>query len=336
MGNTRANIFGLPFSLAASKVVFIPVSWDVTVSNHEGTSQAPQLIFEQSSQIDLFDPFMVDSWKRGMAMEQIDESVVHANQIFRRKAISCIRFMEEGGDPEKSSSVSKKITDVNQACAAMIQSLMGKCQAYLVAGQVPFLVGGDHSISIANLQALANTTPGFGILQVDAHADLRKDYQGFIYSHASVMRAASGIQGIDKIVQVGVRELCDEEILFISEQAGKVQTWFDRDLSERQFKGEPWDVLCKEIIRDLPDRVYVSFDMDGLDPSFCPHTGTPVPGGLTYNQAMYLLEELVRSGRQIIGADLVETGPHPFDAMMACRVLFRMAGMILKNFSDRA
>lgn len=333
VGNTRANIFGLPFSLSESKLVFIPVPWDVTVSNHEGTSEAPQLIFDQSSQIDLFDPFSVDSWRRGMAMEQTDESVVQTNQVFRAKALSCIRFMEEGGDPEQSSSVSKKITDVNQACAVMIQNLTGKCQAYLSAGQIPFLVGGDHSISSANLQALASTSPGFGILQIDAHADLRKDYQGFIYSHASVMRSASGIQGVEKIIQVGVRELCDEEMSFIREQAGKVRTWFDREISERQFKGEPWDVLCKEIIRDLPDRVYVSFDMDGLDPSFCPHTGTPVPGGLIYNQAMYLLEELVRSGRQIIGADLVETGPHPFDAAMACRVLFRMAGMILKNSS---
>ncbi len=333
VGNTRANIFGLPFGLAESKLVFIPVPWDVTVSNHEGTSLAPQMIFDQSSQIDFHDPFSIDAWKQGMAMEQVDESLIETNQLFRSKALACIRFMEEGGDPQQSPSVNQNIAEVNQACAAMIENLTSKCQAYHHAGQIPFLVGGDHSISTASLQALASAKPGFGILQIDAHADLRKDYQGFIYSHASVMRLAADIQGVANIVQVGIRELCDDEVSFIQDHSGKVKCWFDRDLAARQFKGEPWDVLCQEIISDLPDQVYVSFDMDGLDPSFCPHTGTPVPGGLTYNQAMYLLEEVVRSGRQIIGADLVETGPHSFDAMMACRVLYRMAGMLLKKIS---
>lgn len=333
VGNVLANIFGLPFSPVDSRLVFIPVPWDVTVSNHEGTCHAPRLIFEQSSQIDLFDPFSVDAWKKGMAMEPIDDELIALNAHFRERASPVIRFQETGGRPTGTDTMIAELSAINLACAQMVDTIEEKCLAYAENHQLPFVIGGDHSVSLGNLFAMLKLHPGLGILQIDAHADLRLGYQGFFYSHASVMRNVMDLEAkrVGQLVQVGIRELCDEEQLFIKKHQSKVSVWYDRDMHASLFNGDTWHAICGRIIEKLPDKVYVSFDMDGLDPALCPHTGTPVPGGLSYNQVMYLLEMIVNSGRSIVGADLVETGPDAFDAMMACRIIYRMAGMMLKN-----
>jgi agmatinase len=333
VGNVLGNIFGLPFSIDNSRLVFIPVPWDVTVSNHEGTCHAPGLILEQSSQIDLYDPFSVDAWKKGMAMEPIDDKLLALNARCRERAVPLIRYQEQGGRLAGSDAMIAELSEINLTCAEVIDSIMEKCLMYAENRQLPFVIGGDHSVSLGNMFAMLQLYPGLGILQIDAHADFRLGYQGFFYSHASVMRNVMDLEDsrVGQLVQVGLRELCDDELLFIEKHPSKISAWYDRDMHARLFKGETWHDICGHIIERLPGKVYVSFDMDGLDPALCPHTGTPVPGGLSYNQAMYLLEMIVNSGRKIVGADLVETGPNTFDAMMACRIIYRMAGMMLKD-----
>jgi len=331
VGNTLGNIFGLPFSLEQAGLVFIPVPWDVTVSNHEGTCHAPRMIREQSAQIDLFDPFSPDAWKKGMAMEPIDAELVAVNAVHRQKAAQYIGYMEKGGKPEASLLMQEIAGQVNQVCGMMVDRIGEKCLHYANMGQKTFVVGGDHSVSLGNIRAMARRYPGFGILQIDAHADLRNKYQGFIHSHASVMRNAMDLEGLRKVVQVGVREYCHEEADFMKDQAARLSTWFDRDIHQELYRGKTWGTICGQIVDELPEMVYVSFDADGLDPAFFPNTGTPVPGGITYNQAMYLLEMIINSNRKIIGADLVETGPSAFDAMMACRIIYRLAGMMLHS-----
>ncbi len=328
------NIFGLPFSCRDARLVFIPVPWDVTTSNVAGTSVGPGNILQHSYQIDLFSPSVGEAWKQGMAMEEVDAGIINKNKMMRQRAVELINFLEDGGNIEEQANMQHHLESVNKACGEVMTDVEAKSLKYIKNKQLPFLVGGDHSISTGLIRALSGTEE-FGILQIDAHADLRKDYQGFIHSHASVMRNALQTKGVQKIVQVGIRELCPEELDVITGNPNQIKTFFDHDMHQRLFNGEQWDAICKEIIEQLPAKVYLSFDVDGLEPALCPGTGTPVPGGLSYNQALYLLESLLKSGKRIIGADLVETGQTTTDGIVSCRLLFHMASIIIKSNETR-
>lgn len=329
-GVTTNNIFGLPFDITNAKVVFIPVPWDVTVSNHAGTAKGPENILANSFQIDLYDPVAPNAWQKGMAMESIDPAMVQKNKDTRTLAKAVIDFLESGGDPTSNKDIQSNLNKVNAACNALMDSVESKSLQYLENGQIPFIVGGDHSVSIGLIRALARNHE-FGILQIDAHADLRNDYEGFTNSHASVMRNALAVKGVSAIVQAGIREICPEEDEYMAAQHEKVITYFDRDIHQRLFEGEPWAAICEKIADSLPENVYITFDVDGLSPDCCPGTGTPVPGGLSFNQALFLLETVSRKGKRILGADLVETGPGNIDGIVSCRLLYRMAGMLIKS-----
>ena len=125
---------------------------------------------------------------------------------------------------------------------------------------------------------------------------------------------------------LGANNYCEEEMMVSKESKGKVKTVFDRDINNHLYSGKTWDYICKRIINALPDRVYISIDIDGLSPDLCSHTGTPVPGGLSYNHVIYLLEKLAKSNKKIIGCDLVEVGDHPWDANVGARLLYQLCG----------
>lgn len=331
VGNTSGALFGLPFDTEESRVVCIPMTWDATVSNHEGTWKAPELILCHSSQIDLYDPFSTDAWKQGIAMEAIDKQMMASNKNNRILARQIISYLESGGNPETNAAISEMVDRVNASCNEVCVSLETKCLKLLNNKQIPIVIGGDHGTSLGLVRAIAAKRPGTGILQIDAHADLRYRYQGFTHSHASVMRNAIETPGVSALVQVGLRELCDEEAGYIENNPSIIFPWFDRDIHQQLFHRSAWSDICNDIIDTLPEFVYVSFDVDGLEPALCPASGTPVPGGLTYNQAMYLLETLVKSGRKIVGADLVETGAADYDATIACRILYRLATLAIMS-----
>lgn len=330
-GNTGNNIFGLPFSPENARVVFIPMPWDASVSNFEGTSAGPSKIYEASFQIDLIDPFVHEAWKHGFAMEAIDPSIEKLNRDLRKKSLQYINFLEAGGLIDQKPAFNTTLSEINDATEALCIELEQKSLIYIKNGQIPVVVGGDHSVPLGLIRALGRVRPGFGILQIDAHADLRNHYQGFIHSHASIMYNASITAGVSKLVQVGIRELCPEEEQFITNNPLTINTFYDWDIKNQLFEGITWETICNNIVSKLPNDVYVSFDVDGLEPSLCPGTGTPLPGGLSYNQAIYLLESLIRKGKRIIGADLVETGPTNLDGIVSSRLLFRLAGLIIKS-----
>jgi agmatinase len=193
-------------------------------------------------------------------------------------------------------------------------------------GKLVGLVGGDHSIPLGFLRALCEKYDRFGILQIDAHADLRKAYEGFAYSHASIMYNALKVPAVNRLVQVGIRDICEEEEKVMQRAMGRVVTFYDDDIKSQQYEGKTWTSICDEIINTLPDLVYISFDIDGLDPKLCPSTGTPVAGGLEFDQAKYLITKLVHSGRKIIGFDLCEVAPGPteWDANVGARMLYHL------------
>ena len=172
------------------------------------------------------------------------------------------------------------------------------------------IIGGDHSVPFGAFEAAAEHFGSFGVIHFDAHSDTRKSYMGFEHSHASIMyNAATKIPAITQFVQVGIRDFCDEEYQFVRSQGKRFHMFYDQKIAEHRCSGKPFAEIAQEMISSLPEKVWVSFDIDGLDPRYCPHTGTPVPGGLDYSEAVFILRALAQSGRKIIGFDVVEVAP---------------------------
>jgi agmatinase len=140
------------------------------------------------------------------------------------------------------------------------------------------------------------------------------------------------VPGVARLVQVGIRDFCEEELDCATGQGGRVQPFFDPDLARRRFQNEPWNRVVAEIVAALPSEVWISFDIDGLDPRLCPHTGTPVPGGLDFNEAVEVVAALARSGRRVVGFDLNEVAPgaeDEWDANVGARLLYKLTAWAL-------
>jgi agmatinase len=196
------------------------------------------------------------------------------------------------------------------------------------------LVGGDHSTPLGLFRAQAARHKRFGILHIDAHMDLRIAYEGFTFSHASIMYNALPLKELTTLVQVGIRDFCQQENDVMVAQKGRVKVVRSADIRRQQFDGVTWRDQCDAIIAALPEAVHISFDIDGLDPTLCPHTGTPVPGGLAFEEATYLLSRLAASGKRIIGFDLVEVSPgkeSDWDANVGARLLWHLCGVMARS-----
>ena len=173
-----------------------------------------------------------------------------------------------------------------------------------------------------------------GFLHIDAHADLRQAYEGFTFSHASILYNLLQEDQVGPIVQVGIRDQCEEERQRALADPRVTQS-LDAELAMAMAGGETWRDLMTEALKPLPQRVWITFDVDGLQPSLCPNTGTPVPGGLSWSQACVLLHLLGRSGRTIVGFDLCEVGAHTWDANVGARLLYKLAGWALLTSEQR-
>ncbi|MDX2002169.1 MAG: agmatinase family protein [Chitinophagales bacterium] len=330
VGQLGNNIFGLPFTEEESDIILFPVPWEVTTSYASGTAKGPDAIMEASYQVDLYDLDFPDTWKKGIYM--LDNPAHWNDSSFsnRLKAKNVIEHLSEGGEPENNPRIVEALHDVNNASIQLNQWVYEETSRWLKQGKKVGLVGGDHSTPLGYMKALGEQYGSFGILQIDAHADLRNAYEGFTYSHASIMFNALQLPAVEKLVQVGIRDICEEEVNYINTHAEKVATFYDQAIKRRQFEGATWKSICEDIIAQLPKNVYISFDIDGLDPKLCPSTGTPVPGGFELEQINYLLVLLKQSGKHIIGFDLNEVAPgeSEMDAIVGARVLFKLCGVL--------
>jgi agmatinase len=334
VGIKSNNIFGLPFDEENARVVLLPVPWEVTVSYRPGTARGPEHIFDASKQVDLYDPDVPEGWRHGFYMLPIDRNIRKKSDYLRQCAELIISHLSEGGRVEENVQLAGKLHEVNaggEMLFAWVKEITGRL---LDDGKKVGLIGGDHSSPLGFIAALGERHGEFGLLQIDAHADLRKAYEGFVYSHASIMyNVLDMVPQVTRLVQVGVRDYCDEEVMLAQNSDGRVHTFYDQALKDEQFEGRTWREQCEEIISGLPQKVYISFDIDGLDPKLCPNTGTPVPGGFELEQVMYLFKKLRQSGRQIIGFDLneVSTGEHSegIDSIVGARVLYKLCNYLL-------
>lgn len=337
-----AGIFGVPVTAENSLIHLLPVPWDVTTSYGVGASDGPELILQASEQVDLFDLEVGNSWQAGYFMKDIPQDLKDLNKVMKAKAqeLLHLRANKEGNLPLQE----KMQTEINAACERMVSWVYEHSQQILENEKILGLVGGDHSTPFGAIKAVSEIHKGqIGVLHIDAHADLRCAYQGFEHSHASIMYNVMTKIRPQKLVQVGIRDFCEEEYDFIQHHPKSIKTFFDLENKKRLLKGEAWAKIADEIIQELPDKVYISFDIDGLDPALCPHTGTPVAGGLSLDQVFFLFHQLAESGKQIVGFDLneVSSGGEDLDSVewdgnVGARVLFKLCGWAVKTNSMRS
>ena len=248
---------------AAARAVVIPFGLEASVSYGGGTAAGPAAILAASRQLELYD----------------DE-------------LECEPYLRYGVAAVREPAIARPI----EAALAQLQGLV---DAVLDAGKFPFVLGGEHSLTVAAVRALATRHKDLVVLQFDAHADLRDGYQGEPYSHAAAMRRVLDIPNVS-LVSVGIRAVSKDEVELYAANRDRIAIHWAKDQ-------ERWDIA--EIVAPLRGRpVYLTFDIDVLDAAIMPATGTPTPGGLTYAKALAVAREACKAGN-VVGADLVELAP---------------------------
>lgn len=310
--SARSGIYGLPFTPEQSRVVIIPVPFEATTSYGGGTSRGPAAVLAASKQVDLYDHETGRPYEAGIAMLPISQKIVRWNA--------------------KAKKLGRKhVAEVNEIGEAVNGWVHSQTRELLREGKLAVVLGGDHSVPFGAIRAHVEEHPRLGILHLDAHADLREAYEGFTWSHASIFHNVMTRLPLRKLVQVGVRDLAVAESRMIDSSGGRIVTFFDSDIARRREEGASFAEIADEIAAQLPREVYLSWDIDGLDPTLCPGTGTPVPGGLSWNEAIGLLRALVRARKRIVGLDLCEVSPGKteWDANVGARLLYKMIGYAL-------
>ena len=327
VGVANGNIFGFPVNEDDANIVIIPIPWDATASYAKGTSNGPKAILDASTQLDFFHPNLVHSFETKVFMAPISNDWKNINDEFNEVSKDYFEELESLGEAKARLKHAQTIDSINAAHEALRLNLYERASSLIKKGKICAVLGGEHSTPLGLLEALNDHYSDFSVLQIDAHADLRKAYEGFEQSHASIMNnLVNRCEKLHKLVQLGIRDLSNEEYT-LTHSHPKIQTYFDWELKQNEFKGQTWDEQCQSIIGSLGDKVYVSFDIDGLIPALCPNTGTPVPGGLGLEQVSYLLFKMVDSGKTIIGFDLNEVSPGEhgdWDANVGARALWQL------------
>jgi agmatinase len=326
-----SGAFGLPHDPKGARVVLLPVPFEATTSYGGGTSRGPAAILAASRQVDLFDLETGRPYEAGIAWLEAHAEVSGWSEEGKRLAAEVIAA---GGPAD--ARLRGICGEVDRLCEQMNRAVSEDVTHWLGQGKLVGTIGGDHSIAFGAIAATAARYPGVGVLHLDAHGDLRHAFEGFSWSHASIMdNVIERLPQVGRLVQVGIRDLCEEEHQRIQDSNGRIALHGDSELAEEQFCGTPFSQLAERVVAGLPNDVYLSFDIDGLDPALCPHTGTPVPGGLSFQQICCLLKTVARSGRRVVGFDLTEVAPGPegdeWDANVGARLLYKMIGWSLAS-----
>lgn len=325
--SSEFGIFGIPLSEDECKLVLLPVPWEVTTSYGKGASNGPRIIRQASEQIDLFDFETQTAYEAGYFMRDISEEILNKSIQFKKIAQKVIELKTEQSDDH--AQIEQLTSQVNAASKELTEWVYQQTKSILSSGKYFGLVGGDHSTPLGAIKAIAEKHPDMGILHIDAHSDTRKAYQGFEQSHASIMYNVMNLPTPPKkLVQVGIRDFCEEEFNFTQSQSN-IKTFYDMAIKQRQLKGESWASIAADIIHELPKKVYISFDIDGLDPRYCPSTGTPVIGGLSADEVFFLFNLLAQAGKQIVGFDLNEVSSgesdeSDWDGNVGARMLYKL------------
>jgi agmatinase len=268
---TPDNFLGLPepySTMERANVLILPIPFEATVSYGHGTANGPTAIIEASKQVELYD-------------REFDCELACAYGVHTLPALQL------PGDPEAAIKV------IADAVAKAVRT--GK----LVVG-----LGGEHTISIGFGRGLLNAMGGpISIVQIDAHSDLRDEYEDTPYSHACIARRLLDEPAVEQVLQLGIRSVCMEEVTFARANPARVRVWYAEEVHDGAWRDELVNRLRGK-------RVYLTIDVDGLDPAIVPATGTPEPDGLTWRETLDILRTVTQTA-QIVGIDCVELAPMP-------------------------
>jgi agmatinase len=293
----KRNFLGIPnenSSFENSKIVIVPIPYEHTVSYGKGAKDGPQAILKASHYVEFYD----------------EET---QREIFYEYGIATLKPLELNKKREREAL---------RLTYSVVKELLG-LNKFIVC------IGGEHTISQAIIKAYAEKYSDLSILHFDAHSDLRQEYLGNKYSHASVMARVCEILDPSRIVQVGIRAQCVEEAKIIREK--KINTYYAYSIRQPEtfFKLRRWE---DEVVGKLSQNVFVSFDVDAFDPSIMPATGTPEPNGLYWQEVMSCLKK-VGLRKNIVGFDIVEFAPikglHSAD-ITAARLISKILNYALK------
>lgn len=318
--------FSFDHTFEEAQFVFLSLPWDVTTSYRDGTRNGPEAIIEASYQVDLFHPYTKDIYNLKAHTLPFPTEWLKKSLELRPVAQRIIEKITEDPSKPLEGTFLADQKRINSECARLNSWSEMQVQKIVEAKKIPITVGGDHAVSLGPIRALSKFYKTFSILHFDAHADLRIAYEGFEFSHASIMDEALKVSAVDKLVQIGIRDVSEMEVARIQEDS-RIKTFFDWELKGALDAGVSWAKIVQDILSPLSQNVYISFDIDGFDPKLCPNTGTPVPGGQEFWHVRELLRQLKLSGRKIIGADLVEVSPDPatpWNENVGARTLFEI------------
>lgn len=331
----NGNYFGIPLDPEDAALVLISAPWDTTLALRAGSSFAPDAIIEASRRVDFFEPMAPYSWRKGIATAPIDYSIQDLSHRLRSDAERVIKVHDDLGSTAFDHLVyERRLRRVNEGSAQMNAYIYAQSKRWLDEGKIVGLVGGDQSTAYGHIRAVAEKHGRIGILHIDSKCNLRDGYQGFEYSHASVMHnVLKDVAGVERLVAVGVRAFSPEEWERATSDE-RIRLFTGQSIWSRHFEGEKWATITREIIDELPENVYISLDIDGLTTECAPRTGSLVAGGMRFPEVVYLMGKIVDSGRRIVGFDLTEVVPDMNDktnASIAARLLYIMCSMALKN-----
>lgn len=255
------NFGGIPpayTDYSKAPIVILPLPFDATSTWIKGADRGPDAILEASANMELYD-------------------IETDSEVYLRGIHTTDPVMEEKSPEVLAGKVRKKVSKL------------------LDDGKFVVSLGGEHSVSIGVVQAFADKIPGISVLQIDAHTDLRQEYEGSRFNHACVM---ARVRELCPIVQVGIRSMDIVEKPYVSTD----RIFYAKDIIGRD---KSW---ITDVMNKLTDKVYVTIDLDGFDPSVLPATGTPEPGGLSYYDVLDLIRTLIMT-KQLVGFDVVELCP---------------------------
>lgn len=323
-----AGIYGLPCTEDDAQIIIIPVNWELTVSYGSGTFNGPDAVLDASMQMDLYHHDYPQLWKRGIFLDEFPRHFKTLHGGLRKDARIVIDAIMDGSMQKSPARYNEYYERIRKANEDLRFWLSNRIAYWKSKGKIVGVLGGDHSVPLGYHHFLGGKE-AYGVLHIDAHLDLRDAYEGFKYSHASIFFNALQYSSVTKLVSLGIRDYCEEEAQIVADNPDRIAVFFDRDVRKAMYEGRIWADICAEIVNQLPEKVYISVDIDGLDPKLCPNTGTPVPGGLEFEELIYLLNAVKRSGKEIVGFDLCEVAPgdDEWDGNVGARVLYQLCGL---------
>ncbi len=257
VGIANGNIFGFPYTESEANIVIVPIPWDATASYGKGTSDGPEAILEASTQLDFFHPDLDRAYDTKVFMSPISQEWKEINAHCCEQGMEYIQYLETHGEEKALMKYQSTLDEINEAHEALRANLKERCLDLLKQGKIPAVLGGEHSTPLGLIEALNETYEDFGVLQIDAHADLRDAYEGFSQSHASIMfNVLKNAKNMSKLVQVGIRDVSEREV-FLSRDSDRVQTYYDWSLKNQQYIGKTWSDQVSEMLQHLPMNVYV-------------------------------------------------------------------------------